>query len=122
MRWVGILKDKQEPMSSVFYAQVQGERLTPLFDDTLSAESKAAVLALDTAMSEGLFRKNAVQTTLARWKEKLDAQMKQPSVRDLLKDRAAAYYDVLMTMAPANALRFLAEVADSDDKSTAGWT
>jgi peroxiredoxin len=121
MRWTSVLKDKQRGMRSVFYAQVQGELLDALFDDKLSAESKAAVLALDTAMGEGLFRENSVQATLVRWREKLDAQMKQSSVRDLLKDRAAAYYDVLCVMNAGAAVKFLGEVAENDDKSTSGW-
>ncbi|MGC4074659.1 MAG: TlpA disulfide reductase family protein [Nibricoccus sp.] len=121
MRWTSVLKDKQRGMRSIFYAQVQGELLTPLFDEKLSEESKAAVLALDTAMSEGLFRENAVQATLVRWREKLDAQMKQKSVRDLLKDRAASYYDVLCSMNPGASVKFLGEAAASDDKNTANW-
>lgn len=121
MRWTGVLKDKQRGMRSIFYAQVQGELLTPLFDDKLSEESKAAVLALDTAMGEGLFRENAVQATMVRWREKLDAQMKKTSVRDLLKDRAAAFYDVLCTMNAGAAGKFLGEVAGNDDKSASGW-
>jgi peroxiredoxin len=121
VRWTGVLKDKQRGLRSVFYAQVQGELLTPLFDDTLSVESKAAVLALDTAMSEGLFRENSVQPTLIRWREKIDAQMKQPSYRDLLKDRAAAYYDVVSTINPATAVKFLGEVVATEDKNATNW-
>lgn len=121
LRWTGVLKDKQRGMRSVFYAQVQGELLTPLFDDKLSEESRAAVLALDTAMSEGLFRENSVQATLVRWAEKLEAQMKQKSVRDLLKDRAAGYYDVLAATKRGAADKFLEELAVHDDKSASTW-
>ncbi len=121
MRWTAVLKDKQRGMRSVFYTQVQGELLDALFDDKLSAESKAAVLALDTAMAEGLFRESSVPAMIARWREKLDAQRKQKSVRDLLKDRGAAYYDVMCTMNPREAAKILNELAENDDKSTSGW-
>jgi peroxiredoxin len=100
---------------------VQGELLDALFDDKLSVESKAAVLALDTAMGEGLFRENSVQATLVRWREKLDAQMKQASVRDLLKDRGAAYYDVVSSLNAREAAKILSELAESGDKSASNW-
>ncbi len=121
LSWTVVLKDKQRGMRSIYYAQVQGELLEALFDDKLSAESKAAVLALDTAMAEGLFRENSVQPALLRWREKLDAQLKQPSVRDFLKDRAASYYDVLSMVNPGAATKFLGELAESEDKSASNW-
>ena len=121
LRWTGMLKDKQRGLRSIFYAQVQGELLTPLFDDTLSDDARAAVLALDTAMSEGIFRENAVESTIVRWREKLDAQMKRRSVRDLLKDRAAAYYDVMSGINPRVAVKFIEGVASHEDKSASNW-
>jgi peroxiredoxin len=121
LQWTNVLNDKQRGLRSVFFAQVQGELLVPLFDETLSAESRAAVLALDSAMSEGLFRENKVPPVLQNWKQKIEAQMKQPSFRDLFKDRAAQFYDVMTAVNGVSAEKFLNEVVASGDKSAAGW-
>jgi cytochrome oxidase Cu insertion factor (SCO1/SenC/PrrC family) len=118
------LKDqfKSKPaLKGIFYTHVQGALLGPLFDDSLSADAKAAVRALDTAMSEGLFRMNANKMTLAAWQEKLEAQLKHSSSRELLKARAVSLYEVLLKMSPGGAEKLLNDFSENEDKTLSSW-
>jgi cytochrome oxidase Cu insertion factor (SCO1/SenC/PrrC family) len=119
------LKDQfktKKALRGVCYAQVQSLLLNPLFDDSLSAETKAAVLALDTAMAEGLFRMTPSKDTFTAWQEKLNAQLEKKSNRDLLKNRAAAFYEgAQRILRQQGAEAFLRNLLESNDRSTSNW-
>jgi cytochrome oxidase Cu insertion factor (SCO1/SenC/PrrC family) len=119
------LKDqfKSKPaLRGIFYSQVQGALLTPLFDDKTPAEVRPVLLALDTGMSEGMFRyANANKDTFASWQDKILAQLKEPSHENLLRNRAAAFYEAAAQITPRDAPRFLDEVLEVKDRATLNW-
>ncbi|MCU0793727.1 MAG: redoxin domain-containing protein [Opitutaceae bacterium] len=119
------LKDqfKSKPaLRGIFYSQVQSALLTPLFDDKTPAEVRPVLLALDTGMSEGMFRyANANKDTFASWQDKILAQLKEPSHENLLRNRAAAFYEAAAQITPRDAPRFLDEVLEVKDRATLNW-
>jgi peroxiredoxin len=119
------LKDqfKSKPvLRGVYYTQVQSALLTPLFDDKTPAEVRPVLLALDTGMSEGMFRfATANQDTFATWQDKVLAQMKEPSHENLLRNRVAAFYEVTAQITPRQAPKFLEEALELKDRPTLNW-
>ncbi len=128
---------KDGPRRLSWFSMVQYEVTGKLLSgQQVGNDTKAALSALDVAMTQGETRERIVQfqqsgalgksageiqRMLAVWRGKIDALAEMPGGSRFLKDREEGFYDLVSLLSPVTAEAQLDHLVDSKDRNTANW-
>lgn len=110
-----------KPLRVQWFSSLQFELVNKLFDETLSPNSRAALMALDAVIAQSVAYDSPSAETMGDFRKKVDALAKQESGGLFLKDREVTYYEALQAVNPKSAEAHVTKLTQSKDKETAKW-
>ena len=110
-----------KPLRVQWLSTLQLALVDKLFDDSLSPNSRAALMALDAVAAQSMAYDSPSAATMGDFRKKVDALAKHESGGLFLKDREVGYYEALLLVNPKSAEAHVTKLTQSADKETAKW-
>ena len=110
-----------KPLRVQWFSTMQLELVNKSFDDSLSPNSRAAVLALDAVIAQSVAYDSPSADSVGEFRKKVDELSKHESGWLFLKDLEVAYYEMMMLVNPKTAVMHVTRLTQSKDKETAKW-
>lgn len=118
---VSTLKSSSAEMRLEWYQRVQADVAAKLLDNATTDDAKTALIALDAAMFEGIFRNRRSNEVFRAWRERIDELTERANSDKFVRDREQGFVEVLYPIKSEATETHVRKLVESGGRYTKEW-